>query len=198
MRTTKQLPAAYAAQGVVDLSRDRRAQTLLAVGGVALFILFGIGFFAIAAQLRPAVSSGSLAFGLVELLIGLVALLALMYAVVVLHEAVHGACYWLFTRERPRFGLSVLYAWAAAPEWYLPRAPFLVVGLAPLVVISFLGVGALYIVPDAAVFWIVLALTLNAAGCVGDIAVAVWALTRSRDALFNDRGPMVTAYAPTA
>jgi len=74
----------------------------------------------------------------------------------------------------------------------------LIVGLAPVVVISLLGVGALFVVPDAAVFWIILALTLNAAGCAGDIAVAVWALTRSRDALFSDRGPMVTVYAPTA
>src|SRR5262245_49096086 len=128
MRPTKYLPATYATQGVVDLSRDRRAQTLLTVGGIALFILIGIGFFAIAAQLRPGMRSGSLAIGLTELLIGLVALLAIMYAVVVLHEAIHGVCYWLFTRERPRFGLSVLYAWAAAPGWYFPRGRFLIVG----------------------------------------------------------------------
>lgn len=198
MRPTKDLPTAYAAQGVVDLSRDRRAQLLLTAGGFALFILFGISFFAIAAQLRPEVSSGSIAFGFAELLVGLVTFVVIMYAVVVAHEAVHGAGYWVFTRERPGFGLSVLYAWAAAPEWYLPRAPFLIVGLAPLVVISLLGVGALFVIPDAAVFWIVLALTLNAAGSVGDIAVAVWALTRSRVALFNDRGSAITAYAPGA
>jgi len=107
MRPTKHLPTAYAAQGVVDLSRDRQARTVVMVGGIALFILFGIGFFAIAAQLRLGVSSGSAALGPTELLIGLVALLAIMYAMVVLHEATHGAAYWLFTRERPRFGLSV-------------------------------------------------------------------------------------------
>ncbi len=56
-------------------------------------------------------------------------LLGVLIVTLVLHELVHGLCFWSFTRDRPRFGWKLIYAYAAAPGWYLPRGRYLTVAL---------------------------------------------------------------------
>ena len=63
------------------------------------------------------------------------------------YEAVHGLFFWLFTRSGPVFRLRLLYASAGAPEWYLPCRQHMVVGVAPLVVITVLGIIVLAVAP---------------------------------------------------
>ncbi|NJN17657.1 MAG: DUF3267 domain-containing protein [Oscillochloris sp.] len=70
-----------------------------------------------------------------------------------------------------------LYAYAAAPDWYLPRRPYFSVALAPLLAISLLGIGMLLIVPATWIPVVLLAIVLNAAGAIGDLPVAAWLLS---------------------
>ena len=58
----------------------------------------------------------------------------------VVHELIHGLFFWLFTGSAPRYGLGLSYAYAAAPDWYIPRRKYQVTGLAPVVII---GLGCL-------------------------------------------------------
>ena len=67
--------------------------------------------------------------------------------VFVLHEAVHGLFFWLYTRDRPRFGFKGWYLYASAPGWYLSRNRFLVVGLSPLVTMTAAALGLAMVVP---------------------------------------------------
>jgi hypothetical protein len=68
----------------------------------------------------------------------LIGFLAASVLIIPLHELVHGLLFWVFTRRRPLFGLRLpFYAFAAAPvDVYLPRNPYLVVALAPLVLLK--------------------------------------------------------------
>jgi hypothetical protein len=42
--------------------------------------------------------------------------------------------------RKPKFAFKVWYAYATAPGWYLPRNQYAVVAIAPLVVLSLLGI----------------------------------------------------------
>jgi hypothetical protein len=123
---------------------------------------------------------------------------AAFVAVLVLHELVHGLCFWWINRARPRFGLQLAYPYAAAPEWYIPRNPYLIVGLAPLILISLLGVVMLPWLPQPLLLPWILALAVNASGSVGDVYVIGWLLTRPASALVNDHGDCIQIYLPQA
>jgi hypothetical protein len=114
----------------------------------------------------------------------------------VLHELVHGAFFWLFTRSRPTFGFRVWYAYAAAPGWFFPRGQYLVITLAPLVLLSVLGLILLTIVPqEAALLIILLAAIINAASAVGDTWVAFLIIRERRPIVIEDLGDGMNFYA---
>lgn len=102
--------------------------------------------------------------------------------------------FWRFKGSRPRFGFKGVYAYAAAPGWYPPRDQHLAVALAPLLVITLLGVVLLAVAPVALVLPLVLLVTLNIVGAVGDLVVALWLLRHERTALVEDTGDAVTVY----
>ena len=118
-----------------DLSKDRKLAILLNLVGAALFILMGWFFLTTASLLRTDQDSLSWTIEFSDLLL----LLLAVPVVILLHELVHGLFFWVFTRHRPRFGVKALYAYAAAPDWFIPRGTFIWVALSPLVTISLLG-----------------------------------------------------------
>jgi hypothetical protein len=121
-----------------------------------------------------------------------------MPLVIVLHEAVHGIGFWAFTRQRPRFGFKGWYAYAAMPEnVYLTRNPNIVVGLAPLVVLTVLGLALAPLLPLSVLPTLVCFLTLNAAGAVGDMFWIIWLLRRPANALISDLGDKMVVYEPS-
>lgn len=190
MKATKSLPHNYTHYYTLDLTKNRTLLVVINLVGIGLFFFFGWLFLRITAALRPGVTF----LGGEANLTGLLALLATYLGVLVIHELVHGAFFWLITRERPFFGFKGLYAYAAAPDWYLPRDPFLVVGLAPLVLITLAGVALIPVMPEAVLpFW-VFGLTINAAGAIGDMLVVGWLLTLSRSILVRDEGDKFSVY----
>lgn len=191
----RELPAGYAAAGTIDLSKNKWLAIAVNLAAVGLFFGFGWLFAAAAAWLRPdwlnfnlEVSGPGRLFGLLALLIGLIA------AQVALHELIHGLFFWRFTGARPRFALKLMYAYAAAPDWYLPRYQHLVTALAPLVVMTAAGLALLPVVPARLVPALLFVLTANAAGAVGDMLVAAWLLRQPPTALVRDIGDAITVY----
>lgn len=193
MRATRELPPGYQARARLHLSENRVMAIVLNVLGLLLLIPFAGLFSWLAGRMRPAfLENGLLVFGMVEIATVLVA----AFGVIVLHEAVHGLFFWLYTRSRPTFGYKVIYAYAAAPGWYLPRNQYILVGLAPLLLISLAGLAAIPFLPMRLLPALVIGLILNASGAVGDMAVVAWVLTYSPRALIHDEGDGFTLYAP--
>ncbi len=141
MQATRTLPTGYTVAGGITLKENRRLVILLNVLGIPWFILCAVFFIVMAALLGAfgAGGSGEFTLTITPLLVALVVLIVITFAILVLHEMVHGLFFWLFTRARPRFGFKGAYAYAAAPGWYIPRPQFLAVGLAPLLLISLVG-----------------------------------------------------------
>lgn len=168
----------------------------LSLGSVLLFgLAAGLLLWALP-QLRPDLLGFSFTVsGIGDLLRFVLLGLVLMAVVVVLHEAIHGLLFWRFTGDRPRFGFKGLYAYAAAPGWYLPRNQHLVVALAPLLLITLGGLLMIALIPTAAVLPLVLVVALNAGGAVGDLVAAIWLLRADAAALVQDTGDSMVIFA---
>lgn len=102
--------------------------------------------------------------------------------------------FWLFTGERPKLGWKWLYAYASAPDWYLPRNQHLVVAAAPLLLITAAGLTLLTFVPEPALPAILIATVANAAGSIGDVVVLILLLFQPREALVQDTGDAIHIY----
>jgi hypothetical protein len=193
------LPPGYQQMYNIHLATDKTLFLALNLASVGMLLLAGWLMLQLIVLLRPdAISGGSFTLtGLPLLLLMTGVTLALIFAMVVLHEAIHGLFFWLFTRARPRFGFKGAYAFAAAPDWYIPRNQYLLIGIAPLVLMTLGGVLLLLIVPAPYILPVALVVVLNAAGAVGDIAVVGWLLFKPSSLLVCDLGDgLIVYFAP--
>jgi hypothetical protein len=197
MKPVQELPQSYQSIGTLDLSKDRKAAIAINLAGIVLLFLFGWLFNRALLLLRGDVARNVLSFEFGSLLdLGVFILVALgtMGLMIVVHEAIHGVFFWLFTRSRPVFAYKIWYAYATAPGWYLPRGQYLIVALAPLVIISLVGLGLMAVLPLSWLAPLLFLLIMNAAGAVGDLAVAGWLILQKPGVYAADRGDAVTLY----
>lgn len=192
MKPIKELPKDYILYKKIDLSENRGLVIVLNVAGVFLFILFGWVFFRIGAILRPDVNINEVLQASSPILIILIIISFIL--VIILHELIHGLFFWWLTGDRPEFGFRGAYAYAGAPDWYLPRFPYLIIGSAPLVVITILGIALILFVPPRVLFPLLFALVTNAAGSLGDILVVGWLITVQQAILVCDTGDAISVY----
>lgn len=184
----------------MDISKNEVILLLLNLVGLGVMVVFGYLFFSAIFWLRPEEGARGLEALHISTIAGWFALTAAIILLtafhIVLHEVVHGVFFWIFTHSRPKFAFRWVYAYASAPDWFIPRNPFLVTTLAPFVLIS---LGGLLIFGIAPTGWLLptwFVVTMNAGGAVGDLAVAAWLLRQPPDCLAQDKGDAVTLYVP--
>ena len=198
MQSTQVLPTHYIKGGSLDLTKNQGLLLILNIAGLVLLVLAGWLFYQALFRLRPYDTFRSFRMisinSATELVVTLAVLLLLTAFHIILHEAVHGIFFWLFTRSRPIFAFRWVYAYAAAPDWYLPRNQFLITTLAPLVLISLAGLILFRIAPSGWLLAVWYVITMNAAGAVGDMLAAVWILRHPTSTLVQDRGDAITLY----
>jgi hypothetical protein len=195
MNPTKILPATYTLAWAVDMKTDRRLHWILQFAGMIWFIIASLILWKIVAVLRPDFAlqiPSDLAGGLLWLL----AALLIIFITMILHELVHGFFFWLFTKERPQFGIGPGYAYAAAPDWYFPKGKYLVVGLSPLVVLTVLGLAVIAFIPAGGVAILFLAIVFNAGGAVGDLYICMRIGGEAKNVWIKDKGDGFEVYRP--
>jgi hypothetical protein len=192
MRASQTLPESYILYKEIDLARDHRLLLFLNLLGIPLLLLCGWLFWRLALSLRPDFQTSGFRISSPGSILGI---LGAFIGVLILHELVHGVFFWLITNQRPYFGFRGAYAFAAAPTWYIARRPYLIVGLSPIVLITLAGVLFMPLVPLKSLVPLVFALTINAAGAIGDAAIVAWLLIQPSSILINDRGDAVSVYS---
>lgn len=195
MNATNNLPEGYHANSTFDL-KSRKVLIWLNVLGLIALIIFLFLFGAVFMVLRPE-SFGSVTIStdsILDTLLFILTLAATIFAVLVLHEMIHGLFFWLFSRERPIFGFKGFYAYATLPGWYFPKNQYLVIGSAPLILISLLGIMFVRIVPFNSLWMIFLALVVNASGSIGDLVVVTQLIFKPRTTLAQDFVDTITFY----
>jgi hypothetical protein len=196
MQATKILPPDYANKQILNLS-NRRTMVWLNLAALPLLFLFGWVFSRLMSLLRPDNIFPNGFWGILTTfsVLNLIVLIACIAAMLIAHELIHGSFFWLFTKERPNYALRSGYAFAAAPEWYLPKLQYVSVGLSPLVVISFLCLLLGTFIPVRAAPYLLVIATFNAAGALGDMIVVAWVSGMPKDCLVKDEGDQFYAYS---
>ncbi|NOR78218.1 MAG: hypothetical protein GQ523_07330 [Methanophagales archaeon] len=114
---------------------------------------------------------------------------ALVIGTFVLHELIHGL-FMLLYGGKPRYGAGIAryilpYLYTTTKTRFL-RNQFIAIAIAPLVVISLVGIGLMAALPSIA-HWIFIPLVLNASGAVGDLWVIRNVLRYPKHVLLEDR-----------
>jgi hypothetical protein len=197
------LPEGYDLFRTLDLIKDRKLLLILSVASLGLFLAIWAGVVWLMQRLRLDFAAGFASFEITLSAIGgvllpLLLLVGVISAMVILHEAIHGVCFWLFTGGRVKFAFKGAYAYAAAPDWYLEKLPYMVVSLAPLVLITIVGLMALVWAPANWVAPLMLLIAMNASGAVGDMFVFYLLARMPGDMLVQDFGEGMMLFTRSA
>jgi hypothetical protein len=168
--------------GKLEMSKEV-VVTLLGMGTLALFA-FGFFFTALYTLFIGKVgfnfdfTSGTILIS-VTLFIG----------TVVLHELIHGVFMSIYG-GKPRYGAGIAYFilpyFYATTKTVFLRNQFIVIAIAPLVVISLVGIGLMAAFPSIA-HWMLIPFVINASGAVGDLWVTRNVLRYPKHVLLEDR-----------
>jgi hypothetical protein len=188
--STKTLPEGYAQSGEINLKENKRLAIILNI--IALFVVV-LSFYLLssfAALVRPGIMnrSGTITVG------GVVGLVGLVVMLLTIHELIHGSFFWVFTRSRPVFALRLFYAYAGAPDWYIPTRQYAFVTVGPLVIIDAVGLLLMLLVPESWVLFIAIVVAFNTGGSVGDLLVFTRLFKLSPTYLVRDSGDAVFFY----
>lgn len=154
--------------------------------GVALLLM--AGWWTVVLRIRGTFPGGPAVSWWLGLLLALVIVLPL-------HEWIHGqAIAW--AGHRPRYGmmLSKGALYATSDNALFPRGAFLVIALAPLVVITLAGMMLMLLVPDTIGYYVALAVIFNAGSSIGDLWMAAVIWRYPQTALVRDEADSIRIY----
>lgn len=120
--------------------------------------------------------------------------------VFILHELIHGiAIRWV--GHTPRYGAKwagpVPYVlFATADGAYFRPGEFIVIALAPVVMITLVGMVLMILLPDYMTWFIAVAVVLNGGGAIGDLWMTVVTLRHPPTSLIRDEEDSITIFAP--
>ena len=197
MKATQVLPPNYHLSGKFNLKNARQVISMNLVGFVLLILsIWFFGWLAIRMRGTSAISFSFEFSSISSSLFSVGKLILVIFLILVLHEAIHAIYFWFFSRHKPLVGFKGFYAYASMPGWYFPRNQYLLIGIAPLVIISLLGIICLAILPIASIYLVLVALVMNTSGAVGDIFVVLWLFTKPHATLALDKIDSIEFYVP--
>ena len=191
MNPTQTLPETHSLAWEVSLKKDMRLNILLQVAGVFWVALVALFLWWAFHALRPDLSELHLSG---EILTTLGWFLLALVISISLHELAHGAVFWWFAKHPPQFGLGPGYAYAAMPGWYFPKRQYLVIGLAPLVGLTALGLLFVPFLPVWLLTPFFVGMALNAGGAIGDIYICIRIAREAEDVWVKDLGDGMEVY----
>lgn len=125
----EKLPRGYRLKEKMDLAGNRRQMRAVMWLSVGLFVAamaVGLLIAPLSSLVRRDAGIGNLAIKLAVLAGGII-------VYIVGHEAVHGVCMWSLSRVKPRFGVTLMYAYAGS-EVYFAKYAYVLIALMPAVV----------------------------------------------------------------
>ncbi len=184
MKLTRSLPNSYVHYIDVRPNKYRKAHTIALI--IALPITLGVFLFFIElAYLLRVDYSKSSSLNPASKLWVIIGLLVVPIIVIAVHECMHGLLIWIFTHEFPNLHIQILGVSVEAPDWYIPRNKLILIGLAPLILLTLIGISLLFVVPPEIIGTVAIGLTINIVGSYVDIAVAMYANLLPKSSLIN-------------
>ena len=181
------LPNGYQLVREIDIQKNKKLSVWLNVAAmiVAAGMLIGALF------LRK--SEGTFEMSGATLLAFLGTILAVVLYMFA-HEWIHGIFIHYFCGEKPQYGFTGLYAYAGQKDAYFSKTHYIVIALAPVILL-----GALLLVLNLLFpvwFWAIYFIqVMNLSGAVGDLYVTALLLKLPADTLCNDDGLSMRFYS---
>lgn len=194
-RTLTELPPGYQPDYHLSVTDPKQLVWLniLALVAIVPFAALSFGWLALAGSLRGA-DGGSTSINLLLILLTLL--------VLPLHELVHGV-FIRWAGHTPRYGakytqlgpLKLPYVlFATTDDGFFWRNQFVVIALAPVVLITLAGLLLMSVLPIWLGYYVAVALVLNGSGAVGDLWMTVVALRYAPDAVVRDEADSITVF----
>jgi len=197
MKPTQVLPDGYSLSRSIDLKKDTRLAIGLNIAAFLLLIPTVILLLQLVRTSHPGSISGSGWFVLSgSTILHVLGVIVSISLVLIVHEFVHGIFFWTATRTRPKFGFQLTYAYAAAPDWYIPVRFYWWIGIAPFLLLGIIGVLLLLVAPEFLLLYLVAAIAMNTAGSIGDLWILYTLFRQPAGCLVNDRGDGISFYIP--
>lgn len=190
--TSGSLPNDYQEVLYWKLTDNRRRVIAMNILAVPLCVIFGVLFFSLAIRLGKMPSEGE--YGLSN--VGLT--FAGILLTLVLHELTHGGMMRLFG-ARPRYGFlwKGLMLYATSPGFAYRRNNYIIIALAPFIVISILVILGMWGLQGT--MWVALLAIcgiVNASGAIGDLWITMIVLRYARTAFVMDERDGIRVFLP--
>jgi len=182
------LPEGYKEIKKVDLQKDKKLAGV--VNGLAFIVMAAmIVPMLFIVPIKELMSDGKLMY-LAKL--GAMAVGIMVY--IILHELVHGIFMIGYSKIKPTYGFSGMYAYAGSSAFFC-KTHYIVIALAPIVIWGVVLLILNLLVP-VGWFWVVyLIQIMNISGAAGDLYVSVSFSKLPKDILINDTGVSMTIYS---
>ena len=195
MQPTQHIPEGYHPIKTIDIKKDTRLLMRLSLISLALVVPVIVMLMVFGIWLNPQVERiaelYNVGLSAVEWLVAVIVINAIF---VVFHEGIHGIFFWGFTKQIPRFGLGAAYAFAAAPDWFIPGNRYRLIGSSPLVIITIAGVLIMPYLPAKYLLMWIFGLVINITGSVGDLYILAQLSPNSETLLVRDAGDIIELY----
>ena len=189
MKNILSLPEGYSKEFGIDLQKNKKL--MLLVNGIAIAIMIPMAFLgALAVPFASFFDSDEIWY--MPLLKASVLMLGYI-AYIVFHELVHGIFMKHFSGVKPKYGFTLMYAYAGSSA-YFNKKSYIIIALAPVVIWGAV-LGVLCAVLPQSWFWVVYLIQIgNISGAAGDFYVTFKFLKLPKDILVNDTGVAMTVY----
>lgn len=184
MNSYTTLPEDYRELEHVDLQKDKKMAFLVNAIGVVIMVITAI----IGHMIVPFTEFYRMD-GILPMIVMLVGVILYM----VLHELVHGIFMWHYSKQKPFYGFTGMYAYAGS-NCYFNKKSYIVIALAPIVIWGIVLL-ALNLIFQETWFWVIYFIQIcNLSGAAGDLYVSYRFSKLPKDILINDIGVSMTIY----
>lgn len=179
---TKILPKEYALVKTITMKTNKKLMVGLNVAVLVLLVPFVVGLYK---MMQPWLQEGmelrEAFFFLLFTGVGTILIL-------VMHELVHGIFIKNYSRDKVTYGFNGLFASAGSPDYYFTKKEYIVIALAPFVLIDLVLMGLLLLAGGWVFYGIYMVLALHATGCIGDLYVFIQIIRYPRSTYMRDTG----------
>lgn len=165
---SKTIDNGYVMAEKIDLMKNTKLAIMINLGAVLVMLPF-IAVPVLVWRLSDSFATTGLDISLSSILIFLLGIILIM----VIHEFVHGLAFKYYSKAKIKYGFTGLYAYAGCPDWFFKKREYLVIDMAPCVVLNLLMVVSLFFVQGEVFYIIYLILAIHFSGCIGDIYVTL-------------------------
>lgn len=164
--STKTLNHNYTHKLEIDFQKNKKLFFSINLISLISFVIFYLIFYYISLLIIPSVTDNIIfyvnSFQNLPIIFDFI-FLAVIFLVLYLHELIHAFFFYMFTKEKPVIGIKSIYAFAAAPEWYINKNEYLIISLSPMVLITIIGFILLAVFPFQYLSIVFFTFTVNAA-----------------------------------